>query len=237
MRKVFQISYHVLRAFVLLGVPFLAGQYVFGAGAQGRAVYAALSPLVTAGLIQAGTTAAGWAADKYLNEDPDVPDYSADVLAQYEREAQRLDNALRRRQNQLEADLAATGATGSAGAAQRGQLYESANNAQLDLAAKRADAVTAAENREKALRHQRQMRESQARSQGISDLVGGVGNLASMYAFNNVGSGSGGNALPLSRMRDYHRAKDYMKGAIDQTRPSDVGLGGPSYDPLQGAFE
>lgn len=143
-----------------------------------------LAASAASSLISSGV---GIAANEIFNEKPDVPNYSAETYAQYQQQRQDLEESFQDQADELEATLAASGRSGSAGVSAREELYDSTNDALVDLAAKEADAVRRAENRERAMRYKGNMREYQNRAQGIADMQKGVGALSTNLIANEFG--------------------------------------------------
>lgn len=149
---------------------------------------------------------------------PRVPDLSGNVSEAFARQEGRLEGTLdqniqklrdvfRRRGEDLTQDLAAAGATGSGGAAQLEALFRANNagltdayaqaaNALSDLRSREAAAVTSAETQEDLLRFQQKSGMHQATAQGITDLLGGAGN---MIALNYMAQKYGFDPSALSR--------------------------------------
>lgn len=146
-------------------------------------------PIGTALLTSALSSGAGILANEALNPDTPVPDFSAEARAEFARRRQDLNETLQRRREDVEADLAAAGRTGSAGTATRGQIYSESAGAQADLAARMADAISRAEQREERMQFEQDRAEEQARAQGISNLFGRGGQ---MLAMSQVGDPEGG---------------------------------------------
>jgi len=124
--------------------------------------------------IQAGSTALG-ALSSELMGDPDVPDLSAEAQAEYAQRRRDLDSVLGKRQQELEATLAASGQTGSAGASSRQKVYGEFADAQADLSADAAKAVSSAEQEEERMRAGIDRKKKARRNQAIGQLVGGIG--------------------------------------------------------------
>lgn len=131
--------------------------------------------LGTALAIQAGTTLAGTLANELLNPDPEIPNLSAEAAAEFNERRRDLADVIERREREMEADLAASGQTGSAGATTRQRVASEFADAQADLSSDAARAVAEAERREERLRFQQESQEQAQRAQGIAQLVGGVG--------------------------------------------------------------
>lgn len=130
-----------------------------------------MGPLALAGISLASGVASG-IANRALNRPPEVPDLSADVVQQYDRLARRIDEAIRRREERLEGDLAARGVTGSGGVSERQALYRSANDARLRAAEAASEATRQAQRREDLMRYQQEIGRYRNRAQAISDVFG-----------------------------------------------------------------
>lgn len=143
-----------------------------------------LAASAASSLISSGV---GIAANEIFNDRPDVPNYSAETYAQYQQQRQDLEESFQDQADELEATLAASGRSGSAGVSAREELYDSTNDALVDLAAKEADAVRRAENRERAARYKNDMSQYQNRAQGIADMQKGVGALSTNLIANEFG--------------------------------------------------
>lgn len=131
--------------------------------------------LGTALAIQAGSTLAGTLANEFLNPEPEIPNLSAEALTEFNERRRDLAEVIDRREREMEADLAASGKTGSAGAISRQRIASEFADAQADIASDAAKTVAEAEQLEEQLRFDREAREQSQRAQGIADLVGGVG--------------------------------------------------------------
>lgn len=159
--------------------------------------------LGTALAIQAGSTALGGIANSLFNSEPDIPDLSAEAQTEFNERQRELDELVGRREKELEADLAASGRTGSAGASARRQVASEFAGAQADLASRGAQAVAEGEQREDRLRFQRDQRKRQQRAQAIGDLIGGVGQTLGAQALTDEGlsglfGGEGTSGVDLS---------------------------------------
>lgn len=139
----------------------------------------------TALATQALTTGAGIALNELVNPDAEIPDLAAETRAEFARRRQDLNETLDRRMEDVEAARAAEGQTGSAGTAERRELYSESADAQADLAARMADAIARAEQREEKLRFQQERGEEQARAQGISNVFGRGGQMLAMEEAQN----------------------------------------------------
>jgi len=148
---------------------------------------------LTMAAISAGSGLLSTATNALFNDKPSVPDYSAEAYEQYKQKRADLDQSFQERAEELEATLAASGKTGSAGAQTRSELFSANNEAMADISAKGADAVTKAENREKEIRYNRNMGEYQRRAQGISDLISGTAQMYGMQLLRDESSGDDGD--------------------------------------------
>lgn len=178
--------------------------------------------LGTALAIQAGSTLVGTAANELFNDKPDVPDFSGEAAAEFNERRRDLEELFSRRRAETEADLAASGQTGSAGAATRQAIAQEFADAQADVAAKGAEAVEQAQNREKRLRFQQDRQEQQARAQAIGDLVGGVGQTLAASQLGggesapeaeNLGDGSGGTLVDPPAESGGMRGTDFLNSS------------------------
>lgn len=131
--------------------------------------------LGTALALQAGTSGAGILANELLNPEPEIPDLSAEAAAEFNERRRELSDVVGQRRQELAADLAASGQTGSAGASARQKVFGEFAGAQVDLASRGAEAVSRAQEEEERLQFQRDQQEQRQRAQGIANLVRGVG--------------------------------------------------------------
>lgn len=129
---------------------------------------------------------------------PDIPDFLTPALrrtnTEYDIAEQRRRRQGRSAMDDLQANLAARGVTGSGGVSAQSELQRTNAQATADLSARRAaelaDVRTRAENQRKRMEYQRDlqgyqgdMAQWQQRAQGISDIFGSLG---SYYTYNKL---------------------------------------------------
>jgi hypothetical protein len=150
--------------------------------------------------ISAGASLLGKGANAIFNDRPDIPDFTSEVAGQFDEAQRSLSRKQDRQTNQVQADATAAGVNPVSAMA---DVIESNNQAQADLQAKEADAMAAAENKEKQMKYGRAQQKYQSRAQGIGSLVNavstGVSNKAALNAIEGMeedkkggGEGEGG---------------------------------------------
>jgi hypothetical protein len=150
--------------------------------------------------ISAGASLLGKGANAIFNDRPDIPDFTSEVAGQFDEAQRSLSRKQDRQTNQVQADATAAGVNPVSAMA---DVIESNNQAQADLQAKEADAMAAAENKEKQMKYGRARQKYQSRAQGIGSLVNavstGVSNKAALNAIEGMeedkkggGEGEGG---------------------------------------------
>lgn len=120
------------------------------------------SPLVPLAL-----SAAGLIGGKLLGDGPDVPDFVPEAVQSAERAQERLDRTLRKRTDDAYEDIAAAGGSGSAAAGVLEGLFDANNEASADLAARSADGIANANNRQAAAQFQRDRLVHQGRANAL----------------------------------------------------------------------
>lgn len=169
--------------------------------------------LGTALALQLGTTAAGALANRVLSPRPEIPDISAEAQAEFNERRRDLDSILDRRRQNVQADLAASGRTGSAGASARQQVFGEFARSQANLAGDQAEAVSDAEQREQLAEFRQQSQRAANRAQAISDLVRGVGGTLAMNQLQTEDDGEGGGGGGGGRTGGGERAIEFGREA------------------------
>lgn len=148
--------------------------------------------------ISAGASLLGKGANAIFNDRPDIPDFTSEVAGKFDEAKRSLSRKQDRQTDQVQADAAAAGVNPVTAMA---DVIESNNQAQADLQAKEADAMAAAENKEKQMKYGRGQQKYQARAQGIGSLVNavstGASNKAALNAIEGLkdtGGGGGGGS-------------------------------------------
>lgn len=180
-----------------------------------------VNPLLVAAGIQAVTGIAS-----SLKKRPDVPDVFSPAVRESIRSRDRITELLERQSGNLDAQLAARGATGSGGAANREALIRSASSSVSDIDAQLADVITNAGNRQRELEFRDQTARFNNRQQAISQ----IGNAATTaFTLSQLQAGGGvdslGEVLPTGQP------------VINQVQPTipqgfDITAISPSVNPL-----
>ena len=130
--------------------------------------------------------AAGMLGSKLLGGRPKAPDLVSPAMAAAAGQQRSLDRSLARQGDRLEGDLAAAGATGSAGVASRQGLQSAGLDAMAQLAGRNAASIAGAQNQQRMVGYQGDLEAGQARQQGLSGMLQ---TLAFQHA---MGTGQGG---------------------------------------------
>ena len=165
------------------------------------------NPLVQQGLLALGGGIAGRIFGKKKPAPIEAPDLIEPTTAVINRRRGSLADSLRFRQDDLSADLAAAGATGSAGVSARDALFRSNNDARSQLDSAATDIMTEAINRQKLLdfqvanaQRQEDLQQFMQRGQGIAGIFDTLGaTLSNQQLLKGLQGGQGtGGALPDS---------------------------------------
>ena len=125
-------------------------------------------------LIPLGIEVGGSLLAKATSDRPDVPDLVQPTVEQVKNQQRELRGHLSANADELEANLAARGVTGSGGSAQRQDIFESAASAGAELNARASDIISDAIRRQRMLEFRNQSNRARAQSQGISSLASSV---------------------------------------------------------------
>jgi hypothetical protein len=126
-----------------------------------------MDPLTAQLLIGIGTPLVG---RLFAGRRPKPPDMYTPALAQLSRRRGVMNTRMDQANAQMQGDLAAAGATGSAGASARDKLFRAGNDAQLDFDALAMDTITRANNSQQYFDYQDKMGTYDARLEGTADL-------------------------------------------------------------------
>ena len=102
---------------------------------------------------------------------PDRPDYVSETAGEFGKARRRLSERQGRDLDRVEDSVAARGATGSGGVAEKEAVYDASAGAMADLAADEADALAEASNRAEEVRYADERAARDARVGAVSDMV------------------------------------------------------------------
>jgi len=125
-------------------------------------------------LVPLGVELAGAAASRLFADRPETPNIVRPATEEVENQQRELRENLAANTDELEADLAARGVTGSGGSTQRQDIFESAASAGAELNARAADIISDAVQRQRMLEFRNQRQEARNRAQGITSLASGI---------------------------------------------------------------
>lgn len=162
------------------------------------AIASFLAPIAVQG---AGALISRWAGGKQpsAGEIPEAPDIVSPVRGRLGIARQRLANRIDRNVGQLDSSLAARGAVGSAGVADREALFRTNSQAAAEMEARAADILADTINRQRLLEYDRAMNVYNRRSELAGNRARGIGGFAQgisdlLVAQGAFGGGGGGGS-------------------------------------------
>lgn len=176
---------------ILLNIACILYAYIYiYLYSQDGDVVMAINPLLLAAIPQVS----GGLINAFIKP-PELPDLFTPAVQEAARARGRVQELLSNQNNTLESALAATGATGSAGAGQREALIRASTGAVSDIDAKLADIITNAGNQQRRAEFENALMRYNSRQQAVSQLAN-VG--TSLVALNSLQNGGVGNVPTTS---------------------------------------
>jgi hypothetical protein len=173
-----------------------------------------MDPLTAQLLVGIGTPLVG---RLFAGSRPKTPDVYTPAVAQLARRRGVMNTRMDQANAQMQGDLAAAGATGSAGASHRERLFRAGNDAQLDFDALAMDTLTRANNAQQYFDYQDKMGTYDARLEGVADL----GESISDYMGSRKAPAEDNMAAELRRLREASMGfKPTFTGEIKRPPPS-----------------